>query len=55
MVRVIDSRNGKHIVLAEIDITERQEFNTAFIANLEPGEAGFERGIVGGIAQEIRR
>lgn len=39
--------------VAVIEITEPTTYNTVFIAQLEPGEAGFERGLVGGIAQEV--
>jgi hypothetical protein len=38
--------------VADIAVKAAATFNTAFIATLEPGEAGFEHGYVGGIAQE---
>jgi len=44
--------SSKGTVVADIKVREPDTFNTAFIAALDPGDMGFARGYVGGIAQE---
>ena len=51
-VAVTHVHNGCSRTVADIKITAADTFNTAFIATLEPGDMGFARGYIGGIAQE---
>lgn len=51
-VHVVHRRGDRERIVADLCIREADSFNTAFIMELEPGDLGFARGFIGGIAQE---
>lgn len=51
-VTVTHKRGSAERVVADWGVKESGSYNTAFVAELEPGDIGFSRGYVGGIAQE---